>query len=87
MSLKRKVNLQNLENDYNPFEAHQNTDALVENLNEIDKCSIRTKFKATQDPINLAFEAIENTSLKTLARDFVKESFYDLVSFVTDICK
>ena len=87
MSVKTKVNLQNLESDFNPFEPQQNKEVLVENLNKIDKCSIRTKFKATQDPINLAFEAIENTSLKTLARDFVKESFYDFVSFVTDICK
>jgi len=85
--MTRFANLNSLEETFNPFEVVNNQEELMENLNEIDNKNIRTKFKNAQDPINLAFQAIENTSLKTLARDFVKESFCDIVSFVTEICK
>ena len=71
----------------NPFEVNVNSEALMKNLASIDSHDIRCKFKNTQDPITLAFQTIEDTSLKTLAKDFVKESFYDFISFVGDICK
>ena len=76
-----------LEDSFNPFETSFSKEQLMDSLNQIDGRNIRTKFKNAQDPINLAFDAIENTSLKKLAKDFVKESFYDIVSFVSDICK
>lgn len=72
---------------FNPFETKDFSEGLMKNLNKIDEKSIRTRFKNAQDPINLAFETIENTSLKTLAKDFVKETFFDFVSFVTEVCK
>ena len=73
--------------EFNPFTPQDNSAALMESLNEIDSSSIRCKFKNTTDPINLAFETIDNTPLKTLAGDFVRESFSDIVSFVSNICK
>jgi len=72
------------EETFNPFETKTFNEGLMKNLNKIDEKSIRAKFKNAQDPINLAFETIENTSLKTLAKDFVKETFFDFVSFITD---
>ncbi len=72
---------------FNPFEIRDNRETLIENLDTIDNRDIRSRFKNTQDPINLAFKTIENTSLKILARDFVKEAFFDFVSSVKDICK
>jgi len=72
------------EHAINPFELNNYTDGLIKNLDAIDNKSIRARFKNTQDPINLAFQTIENTSLKSLAKDFVKESFFDLISFITD---
>lgn len=71
----------------NPFSTNISRAALMDSLNKIDNASIRGRFKSTDDPINLAFEAIENVPLKSLAKDFVKESFMDIVSFITDICK
>ena len=71
----------------NPFETRNNTEALMKSLASIDKRDLRCKFKNTQDPITLAFETIEESPLKTLAKDFVKESFYDLVAFISDFCK
>ena len=64
----------------NPFETKVNSKELMSSLALIDKKSIRTSFKSTQDPINLAFQTIESTSLKTLAADFIKEGFFDFIS-------
>ncbi len=85
--MSKRRNLELIEETYNPFEQVVSKDRLIGNLNEIDERSIRSKFKNTDDPINLAFDAIEKSSLKTLARDFIKESFFDAISFITDICK
>ena len=71
----------------NPFAVNDNTEALMKSLASIDSRDLMCKFKNTQDPINLAFETIESTSLKTLAKDFVKESFYDFFEFIKDACK
>lgn len=71
----------------NPFEPVDNSAQLREALLQIDKQDLRTKFKSTSDPIHLAFDTIENTSLKTLAVDFVKESFFDIADFIVSICK
>ena len=85
--MSKRRNLELIEETYNPFEQVVSKERLIGNLNEIDERSIRSKFKNTDDPINLAFDAIEKSSLKTLARDFIKESFFDAISFITDICK
>lgn len=82
-----RVKFQQLEETYNPFEINVDYDSLKSNLNSIDNRDIRYKFKNTQDPINLAFESFNNMPLKTLAKDFVKESFNDFVSFISEFCK
>ena len=74
-----------MEESFNPFEVVDNSEVLRANLNEIDNRNIRCKFKATEDPIQYVFDSFDNTSLKTLARDFVKEGFSDIVSFVSNI--
>lgn len=74
-----------MEETFNPFNPKDNSESLRLNLNEIDSRNIRSRFKATDDPIKYVFDSFDNTSLKTLARDFVKESFSDIVSFVTDM--
>ena len=76
-----------MEEDFNPFVIVDKSDVLRTNLAEIDKRNIRSTFKATEDPINYVFESFENTSLKTLARDFVKEGFSDIISFVSNIMR
>ena len=83
--MKKTAKLQ--ETMANPFEMNCDSKELMKNLATIDKRSIRTSFKSTKDPINLAFETIENTSLKTLAIDFFREGFCDLISYVGDFCK
>ena len=80
---QKRVNL--MEETFNPFEIVNNSEILKSNLNEIDSKSIRSRFKATQDPIQYVFDSFDNTSLKTLAKDFVREGLSDMVSFITRI--
>lgn len=82
--MKRTVKKQ--EETFNPFEPKDNTAKLMASLDKIDQRNIRTRFKNAQDPINLAFNTIENTPLKNLAQDFIKESFFDIISFITEGC-
>ena len=84
----RKFRSLELENDcFNPFEVHDNSELLKESLNEIDRRNLRRGYKNTEDPINLVFESIEQTSLKTLAKDFIQEGFSDLIVFISKLCK
>lgn len=71
------------EEQTNPFEMALNPQSIMSSLDEIDNRDLRYKFKNTQDPINLAFQSVQNTSLQKLAKDFVKESFDDIVSFIS----
>ena len=84
----RKFSSLNIDSEYiNPFEVRDNSELLRTTLNEIDQKNIRCTYKSTEDPINLAFQSIEQTSLKTLTKDFIKEGFLDIISFITKICK
>ncbi len=74
-----------MEETFNPFNPVYNSESLKSNLNEIDSRSIRSRFKATDDPIQYVFDSFDNTSLKTLAKDFVKEGFSDIISFVSNM--
>ncbi len=85
--MKRNANRSFEEFTINPFEIQNNQLELRQCLDEIDSRNIRLKFKSSADPINLAFDAFQNTSVKTLAIDFIQESFSDLISFVSKICK
>ena len=80
---QKRTNL--MEETFNPFEVVDNSEKLRSNLNEIDNRNIRCRFKDTEDPIQYVFDSFDNTSLKTLAKDFVRESFSDVVSFITNI--
>ena len=76
-----------MEETFNPFNVVDKSDILKSNLEEIDNRNIRSRFKATEDPIKYVFDSFDNTSLKTLASDFVKESFSDMISFITSIVR
>ena len=43
----------------------------------------RMRFNNAQDPIYYVFNCIENRPVKTLAKEFVKDSFRDVVNFIS----
>ena len=71
----------------NPFEVHNNTSLLIQKLDEIDSNDLRCKFKSAQDPINIAFQSIEDAPLDKLAKDFVKDTIFDFVSMVKEFIR
>ncbi len=71
----------------NAFEQALDASKIMQNIDDIDNASITRRFKSSQDPINYAFDAIENVPLQELAVDFVKETFDDVFEFITRICK
>ncbi len=45
----------------------------------------RMRFNNAQDPIYYVFDCIENRPLKTLAKEFVKDSVFDVMNFVSRV--
>ena len=59
----------------------QNKDSLVY-LNKNDR---RMRFNNSRDPIYYVFDCIENRPIKTLAKEFVKDSFFEIANFVSKV--
>ena len=85
--MNKRANQPFYETTINPFEVQKNSIELKSCLDNIDSRNIRFKFKNTVDPINLAFDTLEATSVEVLARDFIRESITDFISFVSRICR
>ena len=63
----------------------KDTKDLKSKLDYMDARSIVPSFRRTKDPINLAFEHIDNKPLKKLAQEFVKETFMDAICFISKV--
>ena len=53
----------------------------------LDKADTRMRFNNSKDPIYFAFEYLEQRTIAQLASDFVKDSFFEITSFVSKIAK
>jgi hypothetical protein len=62
--------------------AKKKSDADFKYLENKDR---RMRFNNSQDPIYYVFDCIENRPIKTLAKEFVKDSFFEAVNFVSKI--
>ena len=69
----------------NPFgsliEAHKNE---FQYLNKNDR---RMRFNNAKDPIYFAFDYVENRPVADLAKDFVKDSLFEITNFVSKVIK
>ena len=45
----------------------------------------RMRFNNAKDPIYYVFDCIENRPISTLAKEFVKDSFFDTVNFISQV--
>lgn len=45
----------------------------------------RMRFNNSKDPIYYVFDCIENRPIKTLAKEFVKDSFFEIANFVVKV--
>ena len=55
----------------------------IEDYNYLEKKDRRMRFNNSQDPIYYVFDCIENRPIKTLAKEFVKDSFFEIANFVS----
>ncbi len=47
----------------------------------------RMRFNNAKDPIYYVFDCIENRPIKTLAKEFVKDSFFEIANFVSQVVR
>lgn len=65
-------------------------DITSENLEDytfIGKNDRRMRFNNAKDPIYYVFDVIENRPIQTLAKEFVKDSFFEAVNFVSKVVR
>lgn len=56
---------------------------LAANLDVIDKKDIRMRFRNSRDPLYIAFDYLDNKPVQQLAVDFVKDSIFDIMNFIS----
>ncbi len=57
----------------------------IEDYCYLDKADRRMRFNNSRDPIYYVFDCIENRPIKTLAKEFVKDSFFEIANFVSKV--
>ncbi len=57
----------------------------IEEIQYLKRKDRRMRFNNSQDPIYYVFDCIEDRPVSTLAKEFVKDSFFEVVNFVTKI--
>ena len=65
-------------------------DITSENLEDytfIGQRDKRMRFNTSKDPIYYVFDVIENRPIPTLAKEFVKDSFFEAISFVSKVVR
>lgn len=59
----------------------------IEDFEYINKKDKRMRFNNSKDPIYYVFDVIENRPIKTLAKEFVKDSFFEITNFVSKVVR
>lgn len=57
----------------------------IEDYNYLLQKDRRMRFNNAQDPIYYVFNVIENRPIKTLAKEFVRDSIMDTIKFVSRV--
>ena len=74
LTRKRRGNKRNSNNGFS-----------IEDYCYLEKFDRRMRFNNSRDPIFYVFDCIENRPIKTLAKEFVKDSFMDIANFVSKV--
>ena len=59
----------------------------IEDFNYLEKNDKRMRFNNSKDPIYYVFDVIENRPIKTLAKEFVKDSLFEAINFVSKVVR
>jgi len=59
----------------------------IEDYNYLAQKDRRMRFNNSKDPIYYVFDVIENRPIKTLAKEFVKDSLFEAINFVSKVVR
>lgn len=59
----------------------------IEDYNYLAQKDRRMRFNNSRDPIYYVFDVIENRPISTLAKEFVKDSFFEVANFVSKVVR
>lgn len=65
----------------------ENKEFNIEDYNYLAQKDKRMRFNTSKDPIYYVFDVIENRPISTLAKEFVKDSFFEAVNFVSQVVR
>ncbi len=74
-------------NKAKPVNVKDITSANLEDYTFIGKNDRRMRFNNSRDPIYYVFDVIDNRPIQTLAKEFVKDSFFEAVNFVSKVVR
>lgn len=57
----------------------------IEDFNYLAQRDRRMRFNTAKDPIYYVFDCLEDRPISTLAKEFVRDSFKDVVNFVSRV--
>lgn len=66
---------------------HESAEFNIEDYNYLALKDRRMRFNNARDPIYYVFDVLENRPIKTLAKEFVKDSFFEIANFVTKVVR
>jgi len=53
----------------------------------LSRADRRMRFNNAKDPLYFLFDHVENRPLKDLAKDFVKDTFFEITEFVSKVAR
>jgi len=59
----------------------------IEDYCYLEKSDRRMRFNNSKDPIYYVFDVIDNRPMKSIAKEFVKDSFFEIANFVTSVVR
>ena len=57
----------------------------IEDYCYLEKSDRRMRFNNSKDPIYYVFDCLENRPITTLAKEFVRDSFFEVTKFVSQV--
>ncbi len=57
----------------------------IEDFKYLEKKDKRMRFNNSQDPIYYVFDCIENRPISVLAKEYVKDSVFEVMNFVSKV--
>lgn len=65
----------------------ENKQFKIDDIAMLQKKDRRMRFNNARDPIYYIFDCIENRPVKTLAKEFVRDSFFEITNFVSKVVR